>query len=360
MAEDLFTPYIQQLPPGVAGNYDEDEVLALNGSLEDIIAKGWTFHDFCTFSKDSLIFWTPDASIVSYLDVPSHHNYTVDMIFPPTSSSKKKTLHIAAVNSEATAPVLTSLLAFFIASHMDEQEMEIIFKAFATNPRKDFGGLDFSASSLLAKTLCASSCRISLSFQFMTLSPSQCQAIFSSLGLYSIEFRQCTTGEGLRESLRNCKPAFGPKKLKISCTQQEFATIAEGLRDNSSLTELELQLHFIFNDDDMQRITAALQCQEMENLVLEYLDMDDDGWSLLCKALGEHSKIRTVTLAFTDKFADAARRLTPERRRTRSEAILNLIQTSPTIQELNWPEFQQDESLGPVVQKQLEEKRGRN
>lgn len=359
MAEDLFVPYIQNLPPAVGQDYDEDEVFALNGSLEEVVAKGWRFQDFGSFLKDRVVFWTSDAAIVSYLDSPSNHEYTIDMIFPPTASSKKKTMHISGVNAESTAPVLSGLLEFFITSHEDEQEMEVIFKTFATNPRKPFGGLDLSSPSL-TRALEKSSCRLALSFQFVSLSPSQCQTIFASQAFYSVEFRQCSTGEGLAESLRECQSGFGPHKLKISCTQQEFANLAEGLRDNLSIRELELQLHFIFNSQDMQRLVSSLQCQEMETLVLEYLDMDDEGWEMICGSLAKHHKLKTITLAFTDKFADAARRLTPERRRARSEAILKLAQSCKTLHDVNWPEFQQDDSFVPEIEKRLEENKASN
>jgi hypothetical protein len=359
MAEELFSPYTQHVLQGVEQEYEEDEVWALNGGINDVIAKGLNFSDFCHFVKDRVVFWTADTSIVCSSDSPSHHQYTIDMIFPPTASSKKKSLHVSGVNAESTCPVLTDLLTLFVMSHRDEQEMEVIFKAFATNPRKPFGGLDLSSSSSLTKVLVNASSRVCLSFQFVTLLPTQCCSIFSSQCLFGVEFRQCSSAEGLRENLRECKLGFGPERLKLSCTQQEFAILADGLRDNSSLKELALQLHFIFSPKDIQGISDVLKCQEIEKLTLEYLDMDDEGWTTICEAIGNHSKLRVVTLAFTDTFADAARRLTPERRRARTEAVLKMVQTCRTLQAANWPEFQHDEDVIPEIIKCLEENKAK-
>jgi hypothetical protein len=85
------------------------------------------------------------------------------------------------------------------------------------------------------------------------------------------------------------------------------------------------------------------------------LDMDDDGWSTVCETLAKHPKLQTVTLAFTDKFADTARRLTPERRQARTEAVLKMVKASSTIQELKWPDFQQDESFAGEIEQQLKQ-----
>jgi hypothetical protein len=355
MAKEPFTPYTRQLSLGVEQEYEEGEVWALNGGLDGVLANGWSFSDFLQFVKDRVVFWTDDTSISSYSDSPSHHEYTIDMIFPLMGSTKKKTFHVSGVNAQATGPVLTDLVTLFVLSHKDEQEIEVIFKAFATNPRKPFGGLPMSSS--LTEALVNTSSRVCLSFQFVTLSPTHCSSIFSSQCFFSVEFRQCSAAEGLRESLRDCKLGFGPERLKISCTQQEFAILVEGLRDNSSLKELELQLHFIFSHIDIQRISDALKCQQIQILTLEYLEMDDEGWMTICESLGNHSKLQVITLAYTDKFADAARRLTPERRRARTEAVLKMVRTGRTIQDVLWPEFQHDDDCIPEIEKCLEENR---
>jgi hypothetical protein len=359
MDEELFTPYDVNLPQGVEQEYGEDEVWALRGDFNDVLAKGWNFSDFYQFAKDRVVFWTADTSISYYSESPSHHEYTIDMIFPPVGSSKKKTLHVTGVNTQATIPLLSELLALFVMSHLEEREIEIIFKAFATNPRKPFGGLDLSSSSSLTKALGNTSCRVGLSFQFVTLPQALCCSIFSSKYLFSAEFRQCSAALGLRESLRDCKLGCGPQRLKISCTQQEFTNLSEGLRDNQSLKELELQLHFIFSPQDIQAISDTLKCENIEKFTLEYLDIDDQGWTTICQSLGNHSKLQVVTLAFTDSFVDAARRLTPERRRARAESVIKMIQTGRTIQEVVWPHIQHDEELIPEIKKYLEENKAK-
>jgi hypothetical protein len=352
MAEEMFKPYTNHLPSEVASQYDEDEVLVLDGSLQDVAAKGWHFLDFAKFLEDRVVFLTPESAVVAYSDSPSHHQYEIDMICLRGPSQKKKTLHISSVNPEGSASALSSLLALFVSSNKDEECNEVVFKCFATDPRKPFGGVDLS---VLPAVLDRSTCKVSLSFQFMSISPSQCHNILACEVLNSVEFRQCTV-DGLAQVLRECKPGKGPQKLKMSCTQQEFANFAEGVRDNKSLRELDLLLHFIFSDEDKKRLIFCLQATNLERLTLEYLDMDDDCWSGLCKALETHSNLKVINLAFTDKFADAARRLDPERRTRRTQAVLNLVQTCSTIKEIQWPEFQQDKEIVPAIKECLEQR----
>ena len=353
-AEDLFSPYASQLPPEVASHYDEDEVFTLDGTLKDVASRGWKFLDFTKFLEDRVVFLTPDSAVVAYSDLPSHHSYTIDMICLRGPSQKKKTLHISGVDAEATSAALTSLLELFISSNKEEECNEVVFKCFATNPRKPFGGVDLS---VIPAALAASNCKIALSFQFMSISEAQCRDILSSQGVECVEFRQSTV-EGLGNVLRECQSGQGPNKLKISCTQQEFSNFADGLGDNTSLQELDLLLHFIFSEEDVGRLIRCVQAKGLERLTLEYLDMDDDSWCKLCQSLGTHPTLKVINLAFTDKFADAARRLDPERRTQRTQAVLELVQSCKTLREMHWPIFQQDEAVVPAIDKCLAERQG--
>jgi hypothetical protein len=350
MAQDLFQPYIKQLPEHVREDYDDDEVWALNGCLLDVVAAHWTFDDLYSFFRERVVFLTPDAAVVSKCDSPSHHGYSIDMVFLSSNTDKKKTLHITGADEEATAPVLSALLEFFVASSKDESNTEVVFKCFATSPRKPLGTMNLSS---IATVLGNCACKVSLSFQFLTIEKPQCEAIFHSSGISSVEFRQCTIGD-LGECLRNTVPGIGPLSLKLSCTQHEFANFAKGLQYNTSICELDLLLHFIFQESDIQALALALQGnQGLERLNLQYLDMDDKSWSVLCQSLHHHPKLKAIELSFTDKFADGPRRLTPQRRSARTNDILTLVQTNKTLQQVAWPSFQQDSEIMPAIEKCL-------
>lgn len=352
-AETLFTPYTQA-PAHVAQDYADDDLFELNGSMQDLVAnQRFGFKEFYSFVKDRVVFITPDASIVAYCDPPSHHEYTVDMIFESSTISKKKTLHIAGVDADATSIAINGLMELFVASHKEDESIDVTFKCFATNPRKPLGRLNASSLSTLGPN---PPCKLTLIFQFLALNEAHCDAIFNSASAAVVELRQCTV-DGLGHALKavDGSTGSGPKKVKISCAQPELVKVTEGLRSNSTLGDLDLLLHFMLATEDVQQLTSALQGNTgLQRLCLEYLDMDDQSWEILLEALHHHPSLRVVDLAFTEKFVDSVRRLDAERRHARTKAILRLVQINKNLIEVTWPKFQQDEELLPAIQECLD------
>lgn len=344
-AETFFTPYTNA-PAHVANDYEEDDLFELNGSIYDLKIG---FQEFYAFVKDRVVFLTPDTSIVAYCDPPSHHEYTVDMIFVSSKTGKKKTLHIAGVDAEATSPAINGLMELFVASHKEDESIDITFKCFATNPRKPLASLNPSSLSSLGSN---ASCNLSLIFQFVALNERHCEAIFKHSGAAVVDFRQCTV-DGMGEALRTVDGHSGvcPNRVRISCGQSELVKIANGLRSNSTLGNLELLLHFMLGEDDIQQLTSALKGNTgLRRLCLEYLDMDDNGWADLLVSLHSHPTLKVLDLAFTEKFADSVRRLDAERRHARTKAVLRLVESNKNLIEVTWPKFQQDEELLPAIQ----------
>jgi hypothetical protein len=383
MAEDLFTPYHSHLPQHIQDEFHENEVWKFTGNFEDIVE---TFDEFYSFVKDRIVFLTPNTAIYRYCDTPSNHEYTIDIAFILSSRNNKertKTFHISGVDAQATSPTLNYLLRFVLASHHsasgtknnDDEAIEVIFKCFATTPRKKFGLLDLSFLGKNRNLNSSSSYnKISLSFQFLALDSSICQAIFDQGdNLSSVEFRQCEVDDWMvcdsdddddddekNDSALNING--GSQKLIISCTQHEFRKFAESrLLSNSNyfISELHLFLHFIFGKEDIQYLTSTILSsdsnQHLERLCIEYLDLDDESWTAICKSLHNHPSLKVLTLTYTENFKDSYRRLTPDRRRSRTDDILLLVNTNKILQEVNWPKFQQDESLMTDIEQRLAE-----
>ena len=390
MAEDLFIPYHSHLPQPIQDEFHENEVWKFTGNFENIVEKGWTFDEFYTFVKDRIVFLTPNTAIYRYCDTPSNHEYTIDIafIFSSRSNNKKrtKTFHISGVDAQATSPTLNYLFRFVLASNHsasgtkhnnDDEAIEVIFKCFATTPRKKFASLDLSFLGKNKNLNSSSSSynKISLSFQFLALDSSVCQAIFNQGdSLSSVEFRQCKVDDWMAygsndaddDDERKNDSALningGSQKLIISCTQHEFRKFAESRllsNSNYSFSELHLFLHFIFGEEDIQYLTSTIlnsdSNQHLERLCIEYLDLDDKSWTAICKSLHNHPSLKVLTLTYTENFKDSYRRLTPDRRRSRTDDILLLVNTNKILQEVNWPKFQQDESLITDIEQRLAE-----
>ena len=391
MAEDLFIPYHSHLPQPIQDEFHENEVWKFTGNFENIVEKGWTFDEFYTFVKDRIVFLTPNTAIYRYCDTPSNHEYTIDIvfIFSSRNNNKKrtKTFHISGVDAQATSPTLNYLFRFVLASNHsasgtkhnnDDEAIEVIFKCFATTPRKKFASLDLSflgKNKNLNSSSSSSYNKISLSFQFLALDSSVCQAIFNQgNSLSSVEFRQCKVDDWMaygsndaddddeRKNDSALKINGGSQKLIISCTQHEFRKFAESRllsNSNYSFSELHLFLHFIFGEEDIQYLTSTIlnsdSNQHLERLCIEYLDLDDKSWTAICKSLHNHPSLKVLTLTYTENFKDSYRRLTPDRRRSRTDDILLLVNTNKILQEVNWPKFQQDESLITDIEQRLAE-----
>jgi hypothetical protein len=398
MAEDLFTPYHSHLPQHIQDEFHENEVWKFSGKFEDIVEKGWTFDEFYSFVKDRVVFLTPNTAIYRFCDTPSNHEYIIDIsiIFWSKNIQKRtKTLHISGVDAQATSPTLNYLLRFVMASHHSasgrnngnknnaDEKIEVIFKCFATTPRKKFGSLDLSFLGRNNKNLNSSSSynEISFSFQFLALEKSHCREIFDQGdAISSVEFRQCEVDnwmvygndddddddddndddEKKDNAIANING--GSQKLIISCTQHEFRKFAESrllFNSNYYINELHLFLHFMFGEVDIQYLTSLILSsdsnQRLERLCIEYLDLDDESWTAICKSLHNHPSLKVLTLTYTENFKDSYRRLTPERRRSRTDDILLLVNTNKILQEINWPKFQQDDSLIIAIEQRLAE-----
>lgn len=368
----MFTPLSEsnrgQLDPEYLDNFeDDDELCELQGSFRDLARNGdMDFVQVHKFIMDRLVFFSSsspnDASMTVYCDPPPHHPYVIEMIFTvlPTADevaasvaegtkpkpSKPKKIQISGMTAESTSLILNGLIEFFLMGHKTStSNVEIAFKCFATTPRKPLGSLDVVS---LPGLQCEAN--VTLSFQFVTLTSSHFDAIFHSEGISKVEFRQCTlTGVDQLSIQDNDSCIKGPKKLVFSCGMSELPAFTDLLAPSrlpASTTSIDVLMHFLLDMTLLGTFMTALKKNtNIERLRLEYLDLDDDAWTLMCSSLNGHPSIKYLDLAFTEKFADNVRRLTPERRTARSKAVLELVQSSPNLLHADWPAFQQDEEV---------------
>lgn len=392
MMKDLFTCYHSKLPKSVQDNFDEDEVWALNSgdnSFDDLFGDcgRLNFEDFFSFAKNRVVFITPDTAISVFCDSPSHHKYTIDMTCVFSASTNiERTLEISGVDAQATSPALDFLLRFLLQSYSNDEEANttnrkngVILKCFPTTPRQPLGSLDLSppkSNGNRKRKLSSSSnhsCedlehkhKIDIEFRFFSLKKSHCEAIFGGTPsvVSCVKFSQCEVDEWAmfdendqdqssdndnNDAITTTVQDVGPKKFVLSCTQREFRKFSEGgmlMSNRIAIRDVHLVLHFMMADLDVEHLICTLENnRSLEHLTIEYLAMDDKTWTRICKVLYNHPRLTFLELAYTEKFADSCRRLTPERRRSRTNDMLGLLKTNKAIQEVHWPKFQQDETL---------------
>jgi hypothetical protein len=352
---------------------DEDIQFTIKGTLSELMEKGLCWAELFSFVQhEKRNVWTAsDCCIVAYVaseDRPEGHDYIMEFskqtIGGGTNNNKKvQTVQVTAPSAECTASTLHGL--FQLVGHCPTKVGEEISsettttkltcRCFATNPRSPLATLEpqpfkdaISASSNNTTRPIAS-----LSFQFLFIDQETVRAI-ATCGVADIEFRQCTV-EGLNTALALNQ---GPTKLTLSCAMPEFTKLGPGLVGNSSLHELDLLLHFWLQGTPLEQFTTALKANlGLRRLAVSYLDINDQDWDALCQSLHQHPTLERLELLFTEKFVDNFRRLTPERRTNRTKSVLALLQANPRIQDMVWPEFQQDETVMHDVTELLDERK---
>ena len=390
MAKELFLPYRCHLPQHIQGDSEEDEAMILRSDMtfEDLIAdgtkdRGLTLEGFHSFIKKRVVFITPDTAIYVSLDAPSHHKYAIDVTFTFSSTTVERALHISGVNAEKTSPALNFLLRLILEGDSNEKNLNnggiienkigVIFKCFSMTPRQQLGSLDLPTlanlgqkrkiSSLTNTSVTSSHKSIDVEFRFFALNKTHCKFLFNEYSTIfsSIKLSQCqidewaTNEKNEGQNIQNnasssiIKSDRPSQKLVLSCSQQEFRKFAQGqlmMSNETSICELNLLLHFMLSDMDVHHLGYIIEkSQNLKSLKIEFLEIDDKTWTSICKSLHNNRTLKGIKLAYTERFADSFRRLTPQRRHSRTNDILQLLNTNKTLQEVCWPKFQQDESL---------------
>lgn len=384
MIEELFVPYRSHLPQHIQNEFEDDEVVILRESktFEDLVAEGakgqgFGIKELCSFVKNRVVFLTPDTTIHDSLDAPSHQKYTLDVTLNFSSATNEKTLHISGIDAPKTSPALNFLLWLILES--DEKKnsndgVEVVgmtFKCFSMTPRQQLGSLDLSALTFVGQKRKLSSLSpssdlpphrsIDVEFRFLALNKAHCNLLFNQCShVFSrVKLSQCEIDGWAMNERSEVQTNENAQKLVLSCTQKEFRKFAEGgllTTNEASICEFDLLLHFMLTDMDVNHVGSIIaKSQRLESLKIEFLEIDDKTWSAICDSLCNNKTLKRIELAYTEKFADSFRRLTPERRRSRTNDILSMLNTNKNLQVINWPKFQQDESLMPDIERRLME-----
>ena len=380
MIDELFVPYHSHLPQHIQNEFRDDEVVILHKdkTVEDLVADGQGFgmDELHSFAKNRVIFLTPDTTIHTSLDAPSHHKYTLDVTFTFSSTTTaEKRLHVSGVDAQKTSPALNFLLRLILKdSHNGDKVVGVTFTCFSMTPRQQLGSLDLSnltdigqkrkISSLTTPSSDGSPHRtIDVEFRFLALNKGHCNLLFNKCShLFTrVKLSQCEVDGWAINEKRDDQKNERTQNLVLSCAQKEFRKFVEGglLTGNDvSICEFDLLLHFMLTDVDVNHLGFLIQkSQGLESLKIEFLEIDDKVWRVICDSLRSNQTLKCIELAYTEKFADSFRRLTPERRRSRTNDMLQLLDTNKTLQTINWPKFQQDESLMPDIERRLMENR---
>ena len=341
----------------------DSQQVVLAGSFEDLLENGWDWSNLIEYTKEKIVWTSKKCSILrNSWDPPAEHaGYSIDMIVRTTSKKDQikehQAIHIHSVDAISTADTIQGLLSLCSVPSKTLMVDSVTLKCFATSPRKALANLTDPLVTIPSTATQSSS--FFLSLQFLSVDETTCHLLLRCPYISHLEFRQCSTsdGDGLQSALLNTNTLSGPSKLSISCTMPDFSKLAHGFSCSSSIQELTLQLHFWLQGPALSNFTQSmLSNRSLTKLSIEYLDMTDDGWKSLCACLKDHPALTHLYLDFTEKFVDTFRKLTPERRKQRSQAIWDLVLSNSNLRSVKWPKCQHDEAVESQVQANLEER----
>ena len=319
-----------------------------NGREQDCCVLGANPPDHCCYHLDLVVVTTSTRTLSSSnqqqggVEEDQQHA-------PVATTTSTTTLPMAgAVDAESIAETLSLLLQWLAANNSNDNNShyDVTLKAFATQPRQPLPRMSSSGSSITSH----SSSRIrDLRLHFVAVAPDTFTSEFwKMIGPTHVELRQSTVQDwpGLFAQLEQIiTPGLA---LTVSCTLPEFGQWAPCTLPRN-VQHLKLQLHFWLSNDDPVWMsfceTLHGRAPNLQSLMLQYLEITDAAWDQLLTALQSHSSLQSLTCRYTDNFVDGHRRLTPERRTARTRAVLALVQVTPRLRHVEWPTFQQDETV---------------
>lgn len=232
---------------------------------------------------------------------------------------------ITGPSPNAVEGTLSALLQIFLGNTIKH----MIIKAFATQPRQLLPVL--SPSFVFSKENSDDSKSLVIHFCAVP-SCKTWKHISSQVGI--LELRQC--------QVHDWKSIGSPTNLVLSLAMPDFVSFGKSDMIKTHVEKLSLVLHFWLQGDPWDTFCRVLSDSgSIKALVIEYLELGDEGWELLWKHLPP--SIESVSLSFTDNFVDEHRRITPERRFVRSNDVLGAVSLYESLRSVSFPACQQDE-----------------
>jgi hypothetical protein len=379
--------------PSEKENEESDTVWTLRGgkSMPDLMVQtAWV--DFFAFLDDceSPVLLLTDNSdcclTAANVDPLEEYEYHLDLIIVVQQASEEPEtcttptsykVRISGAEASSTAVTLAGLLRWISSSSSSSaaaaavpKGLDVTLKAFATQPRQALPRLlencwpivDSEKESVSVLSNNNNNNIQWLRLHFCAVEQGGLGLRMLMQGIPNVEFVQCTV-DGWDDVLVTTTTQL--QTLTVSCNMPEFAKLADSIGNsgsNCTITQLNLLLHFWLQGPPLEAFCRAVKDNKLSTLTkltIRYLDVSDAGWMLLTQSLHQHPTLQSLSLTFTDNFVDNYRRLTPERRTERTQAVLDLVRACTSLREVTWPAFQKDESLVPDIEAALEASRAK-
>jgi hypothetical protein len=312
------------------------EVELLPGlTVEDVLATGVTWEDFCRFLQGKIV-WMAPGVYISSLDFNGGSDTWVLVLGVPGGASMF--VHVTRGTAAAAATATCDFLMRLLAT-CENHDVYINGCFGEVTPPLSGAGLSLffqeSRDSLRQVTLC-----------HMALDADQCLAL-ATMSRLDVELRihNCKLADDAAGAFVEClKSDRGP--VKLICCEIDSQTIAHALTGNSRVTTLKLDSRRT-NDAGMALLVAALANNRgLVDLNLFNKNISDDNWTILCQSLQAHPTLTNLDLRNTrPRIRIVGIRLTADQKAHRTRLLAEMMRHNTILHTIALRENERDEQI---------------
>jgi hypothetical protein len=262
-------------------------------TLEDVLATGTRWEDFCLFRQNKVVWMTPDVYVGCAGTASDTDDPEVFTLTTIAERSRPLSVHVslgmAAAAATATCDFLLRLLA--TCEHHD-------VCISGTDDNRVSPPLSGAGLSLFFQE--SRSCLREVTLQRMVLSEDQCLAL-ATMSRLDVELHMfdCSLADDAAEAFVEClRSDRGPVGL-YEC-RIDSQILANALTGKSRVTRLKLGR---VGTERAALFTALASNRNLVDLNLRFCPISDENWMILCQSLQVHPTLTSLNLVFTSPGA---------------------------------------------------------
>jgi hypothetical protein len=301
------------------------EVELLPGlTIENVLAMGGTWEDFCRFARRKMVWMTTHVYVYSQ-SMSGMGDALVLMLF----NAARLNIYVVRGTAPAAATATCDFLLRLLAT-CDKRDLSIKgHNLVVPTP------LSGAALSIFFRESRDGLRKVKL--HDITFGEDHCRALATeSRPTLKVIMSSCSLSDGGSD----CQNAFveclqndrGPTEL-IMC-RIDSRVLANALTGNSRVTKLQLDIHRTPTDDAGKGVVfrALANNKGLKELDLQNLPIDDENWNVLCESLKTHPSLISLDFRGTSPTLRTTRNeLTEDQKAHRTRALAEMMKVNTVV-----------------------------
>jgi hypothetical protein len=305
-------------------------------ALEDVLATGITWEDYCLFLKNKVVWMTPDAYVVcartaSNTDDPEVLWLRADANGSPSFPVR---VHVRAGTAVAAATATCDFLLRILATCEKDG-------VFISNDSRAVI-LPLSGAGLTRFFQESRSCLRRVTLNHMDLSEDLCLALATMSRLdVALKMTRCTPTDDAAGAFVECLQSAGRGPINLYECTLDSQILANALTGNSRVTRLKPRTTFETSNADTAVIFRALaKDKSLVDLNLRDHSISDENWTILCESLQAHPILTSLKLTYT-----RPRVLNDEERAQRTRVLAEMVQRNTSLHTIKLSTDERDQQI---------------